>query len=184
MRTIAVVFAIVVGLTSTVSRPAGADHVPVPRPAEAWDVSEWLNGPPLRVAGLRGKVVIVDFFQLWCPGCNRFSIPLLKHWEKVFADEIAVGKLAVVSIHTVFEGHDDQNPTKLRAFLKRKDIHHSVGIDRHKDGAFLPETMRIYGTRGTPEMAFIDKKGMVRFQKFGGFPVEPAEALIRKLLIE
>ena len=165
--------------------PAHADHhVTVPRPAEAWDVSEWLNGPPTSVKALRGRVVIVDFFQLWCPGCNTFSIPLIKHWEQVFADEIATGNLSVVSIHTVFEGHDYQNPTRLKSFLKRKAIHHRVGIDRHKDGAFLPETMRAYRTRGTPEMAFIDKMGMVRFQQFGGFKVKPAEQLIRRMLAE
>ena len=124
------------------------------------------------------------FFQLWCPGCNQFSIPLLKHWEQVFADETANGKLEVVSIHTVFEGHDYQNNTRLRKFLKRKDIHHLVGIDRQKPGNFLPETMRIYGTRGTPEMAFIDKRGQVRFQNFGGFEVKPAEKLLRQLLGE
>jgi len=181
MRIFAVVLAVLI-LAS--ARPAAADHVAVPRPAEAWDVSEWLNGPPTSVEALRGKVIIVDFFQLWCPGCNKFSIPLLQHWEQVFANEITAGKLAVVSIHTVFEGHDYQNPRRLKSFLKRKGIHHPVGIDRHKKGSFLPETMRTYRTRGTPEMAFIDKKGMVRFQHFGGFEAKPAERLIRKMLTE
>lgn len=73
----------------------------------------------------------------------------------------------MVSIHTVFEGHDYQNDRRLRAFLKRKQIHHRVAIDRHKGDNHLPETMRHYGTRGTPEMAVIGRDGMVRLQEFG-----------------
>ena len=172
-------------LTLTAS-PVMANHelVTVPRPAEAWDIAEWINGEGTSVGQLKGRVVLIDFFQLWCPGCNKFSMPLIKHWSEVFADEIKAGKLAVVSIHTVFEGHDYQNPKRLKRFLKEKEIHHLVGVDRHKDGAFLPETMRAYGTRGTPEVAMIDKQGQVRFQQFGGFDVEKAERLLRALLAE
>lgn len=156
--------------------------MPVPRPAPEWIISEWLNGDATNLHDLKGKVVIVDFFQLWCPGCNSFSIPLLKHWEQVFAGPIVEGRLQIVSVHTVFEGHDYQNPTKLRNFLKRKKIRHLVRIDRHKPGQHVPQTMRIFGTMGTPEMAFIDHTGTIRFQEFGGFNVERAEAFLRRLL--
>jgi len=168
----------------TVAQPAQArpSKMPVPRPAPEWIISEWLNGEATNLLDLKGKVVIVDFFQLWCPGCNSFSIPLLKHWEQVFAGPIVEGRLQIVSIHTVFEGHDYQNPTKLRNFLKRKKIRHLVRIDRHKPGQHVPQTMRIFGTMGTPEMAFIDHTGTIRFQEFGGFNVERAEALLRRLL--
>lgn len=160
------------------------DSQKVPRPAPEWDVSEWLNGDAVTLADLKGKVVLVEFFQLWCPGCNRFSIPLIKHWEKVFAEDITAGRLKVVSIHTVFEGHGFQTPTRLKDFLKEKEIKHLVGVDRQIVGEWLPETMRIYGTRGTPEMAFIDKKGVVRFQQFGGFDVDKAQNLLAKLVAE
>ncbi|MCW9032801.1 MAG: TlpA family protein disulfide reductase [Rhodospirillales bacterium] len=165
----------------TLAQPS---HMQVPRQAPDWVISEWLNGKGVKVNDLKGKVVVVDFFQLWCPGCNAFSIPLLKRWEQTFADEINAGKLEVISIHTVFEGHEAQNPNKLKKFLKRKEIHHLVGIDRHKEGERIPQTMNIYGTSGTPEMAFIDKKGVIRFQEFGGFNVARAEKLLRKLLSE
>jgi hypothetical protein len=44
--------------------------------------------------------------------------------------------------------------------------------------------MRRFGTMGTPEVAIVDKKGIIRFQEFGGFRPERAEALIRRLLKE
>jgi thiol-disulfide isomerase/thioredoxin len=152
--------------------------------APMWDVSEWINGSPGNVTNLTGKVVIVEFFQMACPGCNAFSIPLVKRWGKVFAREIASGKLLIVSIHTVFEAHERQNPSRLRAFLRQKGIKHPVGIDRHKAGHHVPETMKTYQTRGTPEMVFIGKAGNIRFRHFGSFDTNRAERLIRNLLQE
>lgn len=171
-------------LVLSVAQPASArpSSMPVPRPAPDWIISEWINGEGKTLQEFRGKVLIVDFFQLWCPGCNAFSIPLLKKWQTTFADDIASGALQIVSIHTVFEGHDYQNPTKLKAFLKRKKINHLVGIDRHAPGDRVPRTMRLFGTMGTPEMAFVDHTGTIRFQEFGGFDTVRAERLLRMLL--
>ena len=158
---------------------------PVARRAPQWDIAEWLNGDGGNVDALRGKVIVIDFFQLWCPGCIAFSIPLMNQWEKKdFADEVAAGRLAFISIHTVFEGHGFQTPKRLRSFIRRKKIVHPVGIDRHRDGNHVPETMRRYGTRGTPEMAIIDKAGMIRFQEFGHFDPDVGKAWIRRLLNE
>ena len=44
--------------------------------------------------------------------------------------------------------------------------------------------MKRYGTRGTPEIAIMDKNGYIRFQKFGGFDPEPVEHVIRQLMKE
>ncbi len=178
------VFLLLLVLLSAAPVLANHEKVTVPRAAEPWDIAEWINGDATSLEQLKGRVVLIDFFQLWCPGCNKFTLPLIKHWQKVFADDIKTGNLTVVSIHTVFEGHDYQNPKRLKRHLKEKQIHHLVGVDRHREGQFLPETMRAYKTRGTPEVAMIDKQGQVRFQQFGGFDVEKAEHLLRVLLAE
>jgi len=157
---------------------------PTGKKAPEWDISEWINSEPINLAGLRGKVVVIDFFQLWCPGCNSFSIPLMHHWEQVFEKQAGEGRIAFVSIHTVFEGHSFQTPKRLRRFLKKKGINHAVGIDRHIDGNRLPETMRRYRTNGTPEIAIIDKHGIIRMQQFGGFDPDYGEKLIHRLLDE
>jgi len=149
--------------------------------APEWDVSEWMKGEPLHLEDLRGKVVVIEFFQLWCPGCNRFSIPLMLEWEKKYRGNKDV---RMISIHTVFEGHDYQTPDRLRKFIRKKGIKHSVGIDAYKEGSRLPNTMLSYKTRGTPEMAIIDKMGRIRFQHFGSFDQKVAEDLIDKLLEE
>ena len=163
---------------------ARPSQLPVPRVAPEWNVSEWFNSSPLQLSDLKGKVVVVDFFQLWWPGCNAFSIPLVDKWEKDFSSEVNKGLIKFVSIHTVFEGFDYQTPAKLKQFLRRKKIHHAVGVDRAIPGDRIPRTMRLYRTSGTPEIAIIDKKGIIRFQEFGGFEFQPVERLIRRLLQE
>ncbi|MFQ5701334.1 MAG: TlpA family protein disulfide reductase [Acidobacteriota bacterium] len=167
-------------LAASASRPLHA--APVGRTAPEWEISEWLNADPGRLSDNRGKVVLIDFFQLWCPGCNAFSIPLFTEWEKRYAGR---DDLLIVSIHTVFEGHAYQGPERLRAFVREKGIHHPVGIDAYASARdTMPITMRRYRTRGTPEVVIIDKRGRVRFDHLGSFRPEPVEALIEALLKE
>ena len=152
--------------------------------APEWDVSQWLNTDPLKLSELRGRVVVIEFFQLWCPGCNKFTIPLMKHWHSVFARELHDEKLVIVSIHTVFEGHNYQTPMRLRGFIREKGIIHPVGIDNQLAGGRIPETMRRYRTSGTPEVVLVGKQGQIRFQRFGYFDPDGAANLVRKLLAE
>jgi len=152
--------------------------------APEWTISKWIRGPQTTLEESRGQVVVIDFFQLWCPGCNHFSIPLMAHWEEEFANEIKDGKLKLISIHTVFEGHEYQNNTRLEKYVKEKKMRHPVAVDFRPPGSRLPQTMIDYDTRGTPEMSFIDKNGRIRFQKLGSFDVEWATGFIRDLLKE
>lgn len=152
--------------------------------APEWAISEWVVGPPTTLKSLRGKVVVIDFFQLWCPGCNKFSIPLVSYWEEKYKSQQAQGKIAFVSIHTVFEGHNYQTNKRLRKFVVEKGMHHPVGVDLLPKGSHLPTTMLRYKTRGTPEIAIIGKNGRIRFQKFGGFENKPVEKLIEELMAE
>ncbi len=156
--------------------------LPVGTPAPEWDIAEWVHGQPLKLHELRGQVVVIDFFQLWCPACNSFSIPTTLQWEKDFAEDIAADRMKIVSIHTVFEGHEHQNISRLKKFVKKTGFGHSVGHDRHDIDPHLPNTMILYGTRGTPEVAIIDKNGLIAYQKIGFFDPEEKARLIRDLM--
>lgn len=169
----------------SVENHAGEGHAGSrPHAAPVWDLSEWINSSATTLEKQRGKVVIIEFFQLWCPGCNQFSIPLMQEWGEKYAAMIRTNTLYMVSIHTVFEGHGYQSPERLRKFVKEKGITHPVAIDRHEMPGTVPETMKRYHTGGTPAIAIIDKKGLIRFQRFGGFDPAIAERLIHKLLQE
>ncbi len=156
--------------------------LPVGAPAPEWDIAEWINSPPVRLQDMRGQVVVIDFFQLWCPACKSFSIPTTLQWEKDFAQDIAEDRMKIVSIHTVFEGHEHQNIRRLRKFVQEKGFGHPVGNDRHDIDDHLPNTMILYGTRGTPEVAIIDKEGRIAYQRIGFFDVEEKTQMIRDLM--
>ena len=149
--------------------------------APEWVISEWINSEGLTLADLRGKVVIIDFFQLWCPGCNKFSGPLMNKWNNKYSGR---KDIQLVGIHTVFEGHSQQTPKRLRQYVKEKNITYPIGVDDHVSNQRTPETMIRFHTRGTPEMAIIDKKGKIRFQHFGSFNPDVIEGLIDTLLKE
>ena len=102
--------------------------------------------------------------------------------DHALAAEIAAEKMKIVSIHTVFEGHQHQTVERLRKFVAQTGFGHPVGHDRHDISDRLPNTMILYGTRGTPEMAIIDKEGRIAYQKIGMFDPEEKAALIRRLL--
>lgn len=156
--------------------------VVTPHPAPAWDIEKWFNAEPGNVDDNNDKVIVIDFFQLWCPGCNSFTGPLMQQWQDRFSEEIASGDLVLVKIHTVFEGHDYQNDSRLAQYIEEKGITMPVGTDRHLDNDYLPETKKRYKTSGTPEIVMIDRQGMIRFQQFGWFDPVLAEQFLESLL--
>ncbi len=169
-------------LCLTILSTAGAGLVQRPTPAPEWRIAEWINGDPGDLVDHRGKVILVEFFQLWCPGCKRFSVPLFNRWHEQYGHRDDV---LVVSIHTVFEGHDYQTAEKLREFVEIWGIEHPVGIDAFaSEGDEVPETMRRYRTGGTPHVVIVDKQGRLRFRHLGSFDEKSAEALIDRLLDE
>lgn len=168
------------GLTGRITTVVQAQAVG--RRAPDWDILEWINGDGGNIDTLKGKVIIIDFFQLWCPGCNKFSGPLMNYWQSKFADEKAAGQLVFVKIHTVFEGRNYQTVKRLKSYVKEKGITIPVGVDRHIGDQRIPETMRRYKTRGTPEMVIIDGDGVIRFQEFGSFDPATVEPMILQMI--
>ena len=109
-------------------------------------------------------------------------MPLFNRWHERYGQRDDV---LVVSIHTVFEGHDYQSPERLREFVETWGIEHPVGIDTYAaEGGEVPETMRRYRTGGTPHVVIVDKWGRQRFRHLGGFDEQAVEAFIDELLDE
>jgi len=153
-----------------------------PIPAPDWEISAWFNDDPGSLRDQRGRVVLIGFFQLWCPGCKEFSIPLFRRWSELYGDREDV---VIVFVHSVFESHDYQSPDHLREFIRENGISHPVGIDAYDvTDDDVPVTMRRYQAGGTPHLAIVDKEGMLRFAHFGIFDPEPAEGFIERLLNE
>lgn len=158
------------------------EGVVAPQQAPMWDIQEWINRDPGNIDANQGTAIGIDFFQLWCPGCNTFTGPLMQQWQDRFSEEISSGELLLVKIHTVFEGHSYQSVKRLKEYLIEKHITMPVGVDRFVGDNYLPETKKRYRTRGTPEIVMIDKNGMIRFQRFGWFDPVAAEKYLETLI--
>lgn len=130
------------------------------------EASEWLNcKAPMPLAGLRGRVVAVEAFQMLCPGCVSHGLPQAQRIRQVFRPEDVV----VLGLHSVFEHHEAMTPVALRAFLHEYRISFPVAIDA--PGAHgMPRTMRAWGLEGTPTLLLFDRDGQMRARHFGQVP--------------
>lgn len=122
-------------------------------------MTEWI-GAPSPLESLRGRVVLIEAFQMLCPGCIQYGLPQAQRVQRMFPE------VAVLGLHTVFEHHAVTGPDALKVFLSEFGIGFPVGIDRH-DGRSIPVTMERYELRGTPSTLVIDREGRLRLSHFG-----------------
>jgi len=144
------------------------------------DASAWLNTmSPLTLGGLRGRVVVIEAFQMLCPGCVQHGIPQAQRIAAAFRAE----DVQVIGLHSVFEHHAVQGTREaLEAFVHEFRVGFPVAIDR-QDGR-LPATMAAYAMQGTPTLVVIDRKGVRRAQYLGVVSDLEVGAVLGKLLGE
>jgi thiol-disulfide isomerase/thioredoxin len=148
------------------------DHGAAP---ELAGISEWLNTPAgssLTLAGLRGRVVLLDFWTYSCINCLR-TLPYLKAWDGRYRD---LG-LTIVGVHTpefAFE-HERDNVADA---VRRYGIRYPVAIDNDF------HTWRAWGNQYWPSTYLVDRRGRVRLVHFGEDRYGDTETAIRRLLGE
>ena len=147
-----------------------------------WHIAHWFNTDgPLRVADLRGQVVLIHAFQMLCPGCVIHAIPQARKAHELYGDQ----GVAVIGLHTVFEHHDAMQPHALQAFIHEYGLRFPVGVDAASaDGGPVPRTMAQLGLRGTPTTLVMDRQGRLRLRKFGHVSDLPLGAILGRLLAE
>ncbi len=126
-------------------------------------VSEWFNtGAPITLSGLRGKIVVIEAFQMLCPGCVSHGLPQAQQIHDIFPRD----QVAVLGLHTVFEHHDAMRPVSLKAFIHEYRLSFPIGVDQAGHSS-MPKTMEAYAMRGTPSLIVIDRLGRLRAKHFG-----------------
>ncbi|MBZ0114797.1 MAG: redoxin domain-containing protein [Thermoanaerobaculia bacterium] len=135
-----------------------------PDNAPELQTSGWLNTDrPRSLRDLRGKVVVIEAFQMLCPGCVSHGLPQAGRVAEAFSPD----EVAVIGLHCVFEHHDVQGRREaLEAFLHEYKIEFPVAMDEPSDDR-IPKTMAAYQLRGTPTLLLIDRKGRLRKKAFG-----------------
>jgi hypothetical protein len=144
------------------------------------DVSSWLNSPPISIESLRGRVVVIEAFQMLCPGCISHGLPLAQRIHRTFSRD----EVVVLGLHTVFEHHAVMGRDALEVFLSEYRIDFPVAIDRPIPGQALPATMQRYGLRGTPSMLIVDREGRLRDVAFGAVDELALGTYLGRLLTE
>ncbi len=157
-----------------------ADDVRFPRAPEL-EVSQWfnVNDEPPTIAALQGRVVVIEAFQMLCPGCVTRGLPQVQRLVATFGSDITV-----LGLHTVFEHHDAMTPVSLQAFLHEYRITFPVGVDTHERPASTPVTFDRYRLQGTPSLILIDRAGRVRLSTLGHVDDLALGAAVMRLIAE
>jgi thiol-disulfide isomerase/thioredoxin len=133
----------------------------------------WLNvDGPLRLAGLRGKVVLLEMWTFGCINC-RNVIPSLQEWHENYHDQ---GLVIIGNHYPEFAFEEDLD--NLKEAVERLEIEYAVAQDN--EGS----TWRAYQNRFWPTLYLIDKQGRLRYRHIGEGAYAETEGAIQALLAE
>jgi thiol-disulfide isomerase/thioredoxin len=155
------------------SRPLETPTVAAAAQATAPDfvgLGNWFNSAPLKLADLRGKVVLVNFWTYGCVNC----VNTLPHVTELYAKYKDRG-FVVVGIHTP-EFPFERSASNVLTALKRHGITYPVAQDNDS------QTWNAYRNRYWPAQYIVDQKGKIVFQHDGEGQYEQIERTVAGLL--
>jgi peptide-methionine (R)-S-oxide reductase len=140
--------------------------------APEFALGAWINSEPLTVKGLRGRVVLIEFWTFGCYNC-RNTLPYVKRWHEQFGDR----GLTIVGVHSP-EFDSEKKIENVREQVASLGIKFPVVTDN--DYA----TWRAYNVQAWPTIFLLDKMGRVRWTHVGEGAYDTTEWMIKKLLGE
>lgn len=153
--------------------PAPAEVLPIEGNVPSFDGAiGWLNSAPLTAAGLRGKVILVQFWTYTCINWLR-TLAYVRAWDEKYRDH----GLVVIGVHTP-EFSFEHNVENVRQAAAAMRIGYPIAIDN--DYAIWDAFANHYW----PALYFVDAMGRIRHHHFGEGAYDESEGVIRKLLGE
>jgi thiol-disulfide isomerase/thioredoxin len=151
----------------------GGEVLPVSQRVEAPDftgIDAWLNSPPLTLADLKGKVVLIDFWTFSCVNCVR-TIPHLQVLDNDYKDDGFV----IVGVHSP-EFDFEKVGANVVAAVKRLGVTWPVAVDSQMD------TWNAYQNQYWPAEYLLDQQGRVAYTSFGEGDYTQTDAAVAQLL--
>ena len=142
------------------------------RPAapEFTGLAGWLNSPPLTVSGLKGQVVLIDFWTYSCVNCVR----TLPHLQALHAKYGTKG-LTIIGMHSP-EFDFEMSRSNVAAAVKRLNVTWPVALDSHM------ATWNAYSNQYWPAEYLVDQQGRVAYLHDGEGDYDATERAIVSLL--
>src|SRR6266446_5166846 len=134
--------------------------------------TEWLNSSPLTPAGLRGKVVLVDFWTYTCVNWLR-TLPYVRAWADKYRDQ----GLVVIGAHTP-EFPFEKDSDNVQWAAKEMDVRYPIAVDSNHG------VWRAFNNNYWPAVYIADVNGRIRFHHFGEGAYDDTERIIQRLLSE
>lgn len=161
-------------LRSLAHRLAGdADVLPVEGHLPSLDGAiKWLNSEPLTPEGLRGRVVLVDFWTYTCVNWLR-TLPYRRAWAAKYAD----GGLTVIGVHTPEFGFE-RDIDNVVAQSRKLGVDYPIAVD--SDYA----VWRAFANHFWPALYVADTDGRIRYHHFGEGEYAMAEMVVQQLLVD
>lgn len=148
-----------------------ADDLPDFGPAPELTTDVWLNTETnLRLADLKGKVVLVEMWTFGCINCKNV-IPSLINWHEQYAEQ---GLVIIGNHYPEFEYEKDVE--NLKKALADYGIEYAVTQDNEG------KNWRAFSNQYWPTLYLIDKEGRIRYEHIGEGNYEKTEKVIQTLL--
>jgi len=132
----------------------------------------WLNSAPLTTDGLRGKVVVVNFWTYTCINWLR-QLPYVRAWAEKYASQ----GLVVIGVHTP-EFPFEHNADNVRRAVQEMRITYPVATDNNY------AVWLAYDNHYWPALYFADAEGRIRHHHFGEGEYRRSEMVIQQLLAD
>lgn len=148
--------------------------IPATEAESAPEIAEgdWINSDPLTIKGLRGNVVLVDFWTFGCYNCVN-TLPTLKRFHENYSSK----GLMIVGVESP-ETSSERVFSNLVKAVQKRGIRYPVVTD------YDMSTWRAYGVNAWPTVVILDKHGRIRYVHVGEGQYDMQERVIKKLFTE
>jgi thiol-disulfide isomerase/thioredoxin len=134
--------------------------------------TSWINSPPLTPEGLKGKVVLIDFWTYSCINCLR-TLPYIRAWAEKYKDR----GLVIIGVHTP-EFAFEKDVSNVQGAVKNLGVRYPVALDNNY------AIWNAFNNQAWPAHYLIDAKGDIREHHFGEGRYAETERRIQELLKE